>query len=81
MKSYVASFDDRIIGLTGDRQEIERVTKAYRAFARKVPLKDGDYTMEHTGLVYLMNRDGLFVGSLNLDRPAEEAAREIAREL
>lgn len=81
MKSYVSSFDDRIIGLTGPREEIEKVTKAYRAFARKVPLKDGDYTMEHTGLVYLMNRDGLFVGSLNLERPPEQAAKEIAKEL
>lgn len=81
MKSYVASFDDRIIGLTGDREQIDKVAKAYRVFARKVPLKDGDYTMEHTGLVYLMNKDGLFVGSLNLDRGPEEAAREIAREL
>ena len=81
MKSYVASFDGRIVGLTGSREEIERVSKAYRAFARKVPTKDGDYTMEHTSLVYLMNRDGLFVGSLNLDKPPEEAAKEIAREL
>lgn len=81
MKSYVGSFDNRIIGLTGSREEVEKVAKAYRAFARKVPLKDGDYTMEHTSLVYLMNRDGLFVGSLNLDKPPEEAAKEIAREL
>ena len=81
MKSYVSSFDDRIVGLTGSREEVEKVAKAYRAFARRVPTKDGDYTMEHTSLVYLMNRDGLFVGSLNLDRPPEEAAREIAKEL
>lgn len=81
MKSYVSSFDDRIVGLTGDRAEIDKVIKAYRVFARKVPLKDGDYTMEHTGLVYLMNKDGLFAGSLNLDRPPEQAAKEIAREL
>ena len=81
MKSYVSSFDDRIVGLTGDRVEIDKVIKAYRVFARKVPLKDGDYTMEHTGLVYLMNKDGLFVGSLNLDGPPERAAKEIEREL
>ena len=81
MKSYVSSFDDRIVGLTGDRAEIDKVIKAYRVFARKVPLKDGDYTMEHTGLVYLMNKDGLFAGSLNLDGPPERAAKEIAREL
>lgn len=81
MKDYVSSFDERIVGLTGDRAEIDKVVKAYRVFARKVPLEGGDYTMEHTGLVYLMNRDGLFAGSVNLDRTPEEAAREIAREL
>jgi protein SCO1/2 len=81
MKSYVASFDDRIVGLTGDRAEIDRVIRGYRVYARKVPLKDGDYTMEHTGLVYLMNKDGHFVGSLDLTRPPEQAAKEILREL
>jgi len=81
MKSYVGSFDERIVGLTGSREEIDKVVRAYRVFARKVPLQDGDYTMEHTGLVYLMNRDGLFVGSLNLDGPPEKAAQEIVREL
>ena len=81
MKSYVSSFDSRIIGLTGEREAIEAVTKAYRAYARKVPLKDGGYTMEHTALVYMMDRDGRFIGSLNLERPAAQAAADLARYL
>jgi protein SCO1/2 len=81
MKSYVASFDDRIIGLTGDRAAIDKVVRDFRAYARKVPTKDGDYTMEHTALVYLMGKDGGFVGPLNLDRPPQEAAQDLLRRL
>ncbi|HEX8168588.1 MAG TPA: SCO family protein [Beijerinckiaceae bacterium] len=81
MKSYVSSFDERIVGLTGDPEAIQATVRAYRAFARKVPLKDGDYTMEHTALVYLMDKDGRFVGSFNLNRPPAEAARDLVGRL
>jgi protein SCO1/2 len=77
MKSYVSSFDERIVGLTGDPEAVQATVRAYRAFARKVPLKEGDYTMEHTALVYLMDKDGRFVGSFNLNRPPEEAAKDL----
>ncbi|MDB5558105.1 MAG: hypothetical protein JWQ36_1039 [Enterovirga sp.] len=79
MKSYVSSFDERIVGLTGDREAIDKVVRDFRAFAKKVPTKDGDYTMEHTGLVYLMGKDGQFIGSFNLERPPEEAAKDLLR--
>jgi protein SCO1/2 len=81
MKSYLGSFDPRIIGLTGERAAIDATVKAYRAYARKVPLKDGDYTMDHTALVYLMDRNGGFVGAFNIERPPAEAAKEWLRHL
>ncbi len=37
--------------------------------------------MEHTALVYIMDGRGHFVGSLNLMRPAADAAAEVARQL
>ena len=77
LKSYLGSFDERIVGLTGSREAVDGAIKAYRAFARKVALKDGDYTMDHTSLVYHMDRNGRFVGSFNLNRPAAVAAREL----
>lgn len=77
LKAYLASFDDRIVGLTGDPAAIEATVRAYKAYVRKVPLKDGDYTMEHTAAVYLMDKEGRFVRSFNLNRPPEEAAREL----
>lgn len=81
MKSYVESFDPRIMALTGGRDEIDSVVKSYRAYAKKVPLKDGDYTMEHTSLVYLMDKEGRFVGSFNVERPAAEAAKDLLARL
>lgn len=79
MKSYLSSFDPRIVGLTGDRPAIDAVIKAYRAYARQVPLKDGDYTMDHTALVYLMDRDGAFVGAFNVEQTPADAAKEWLR--
>jgi protein SCO1/2 len=81
MKSYVSSFDPRIVGLTGDRAAIDKVVRDFRAYARKVPLKDGDYTMEHTALVYLIGKDGRFTGAFNVERRPEDAAQDLLRRL
>ena len=77
MKEYLSSFDPRLKGLTGNAEEIAKVLSEYRVYAKKVPLKDGDYTMDHTALVYLMDRDGHFVSPFNLKRTPEEAAADL----
>lgn len=79
LKSYVSSFDPRVVGLTGDQAAIDAVVKAYRAYAKKVPTPDGGYTMEHTSLVYLMDKEGRFVGSFNPARAPADAARDLAK--
>ena len=81
LKEYLSSFDDRIIGLTGDRVAVDAAVKAYRAYARKVPTNDGDYTMEHTSYVYLMDRRNRFVSTLSLNHPSSEVAREVLKQL
>lgn len=79
MKSYLGSFDPRIVGLSGDRPAIDAMIKAYRAYARKVPLQGDDYTMDHTALVYLMGKDGNFIGAFNIEQPPAQAAQEWLR--
>lgn len=81
MKDYLSSFDPHLKGLTGDAKEVTKITSAYRVYAKKVPLKDGDYTMDHTALIYLMDRDGRFVAPFNLKRTPEEAAADLKRYL
>jgi protein SCO1 len=82
MKDYVSSFDPHIIGLSGSPQAIGAAEKAYRVFARKGQVQsDGGYSMDHSSIVYLMNKTGGFVEALNLDRPAEETAKELESNL
>jgi protein SCO1 len=79
LKTYLENFDSRIIGLTGDPQKTEAIAKAFRVYAKKVSgEKPGDYTVDHTGVVYLMDRRGKFVSVFNLQRPPQQAARELA---
>jgi protein SCO1 len=81
MKDYLSSFDPHLKGLTGAPDAVGKVLSAYRVYAKKVPLKDGDYTMDHTALIYLMDRDGQFVAPFNLKRTPEEAATDLKRYL
>lgn len=78
MKDYLSSFDPRIEGLTGDRAAIDQVERAYRVYARKAPQANGDYTMDHSAIVYLMDSQGRFVEAFNLERKPEESAKELA---
>lgn len=81
MKDYLSSFDPHLEGLSGDSAETAKVITSYRVYAKKVPTKDGDYTMDHTALIYLMDRDGRFVSPFNLKRAPEEAAADLKRYL
>jgi protein SCO1 len=78
LKNYLGNFDARIVGLTGDPLKTEALARAFRVYARKVPSgTSGDYTVDHTGAVYLMDKRGKFVSVFNLQRPPQQAAREL----
>ena len=81
MKDYLSSFDPHLKGLTGDPEAVAKAISDYRVYAKKVPLKDGDYTMDHTALIYLMDRDGKFVAPFNLKQKPEAAAADLKRYL
>lgn len=81
MKDYLSSFDPHVKGLTGDPKAVAKVISEYRVYAKKVPLKDGDYSMDHTALVYLMDRDGKFVAPFNLKQTPQQAAADLKRYL
>ena len=75
LKAYLENFDSR---MTGDPSKTEAIAKAFRVYAKKMPgEKPGDYTVDHTGVVYLMDRRGKFVSAFNLQRPPRQAAREL----
>ena len=79
LKDYLSSFEPQVRGLTGDPDAIAAAEKTYRVFARKIPLDGGEYTMDHSAVLYLMNKEGKFVAPFNLKRTPEEAAAELRR--
>jgi protein SCO1 len=81
MKDYLSSFDPHLSGLTGDPAAIATVAKAYRVYYKKVPLDGGEYTMDHTAIVYLMDKEGRFVSPFSLKRGTEAAVADLRRYL
>lgn len=81
IKEYLSSFDPRIHGLTGTPEQIATAAKAYRVSYERVELEGGDYTMDHTAAIYLMDRSGHFVAPLSLqteDKVALERLHKLA---
>jgi protein SCO1/2 len=79
LKGYIESFGPHMHALTGDPAKIAGVARAYRVYYKKVLLADGDYTVDHSALVYLMDKEGRFVAPFNLRRTPEAAAAELRK--
>lgn len=65
MKDYVTAFSDRITGITGKPENIAQILQNYRIFSNKVRLGNGDYTMDHTASVILLDKKGGFVSTIS----------------
>jgi protein SCO1/2 len=81
LKLYLSSFHERISGLGGTDAQVDAVKKAYYAYSKRVPLDGGNYTMDHTSIVYLMDKQGRFIAPFNLKRDAKVAANDLRRHL
>jgi protein SCO1/2 len=81
LKEYLSSFDPRIRGLTGTDEQIAAVAKEYRVYYKRVQLEEGGYAVDHTAVIYLMDRAGKFVNPISLqtdDKIAIERLRQLA---
>ena len=79
LKSYVQSFDAPIIALTGTPDAVAQAAKAYRVFYAKHPRGDGDYDMDHSALIYVMNPEGRFTATFTPDTSADAIAQRLER--
>jgi len=76
---YVGNVSSRITGITGEPGRIAEMAKAFGIYSRKVPLEDGDYTMDHTASVLLLDRRGGFFGTIAYGEPADTAVAKLKR--
>lgn len=76
---YLQSFDPRIIGLSGTREQVDRAVAAYKVSARRVEQEGGNYTMDHTASVIIMDRNGRFAGMIDYHESEENALAKMRR--
>jgi cytochrome oxidase Cu insertion factor (SCO1/SenC/PrrC family) len=75
LADYVSLFHPRLIGLSGDANSIRQAARAYKVHYAKVPTADGsDYTVDHSGYVYLMDRAGQYLGFFPPGTPPDRMA-------
>ena len=76
---YVAYFSDRITGLVGTADELRRMADSYRLYYARIDLDDGNYTMDHTAAVYLMDGEGRFFDAITMTASFDEAVAKLTR--
>ena len=80
LKGYVPNFGPTFIGLTGTPQQVADVARAFRVYYQKVPGKDGGpYLMDHSSIVYLLDRNGRFVTHFTHEAKADAIAKALGR--
>lgn len=79
---YVPAFDARIVGLTGDPAAIHQVAKAYRVYHARVATGGASrYTIDHSSFIYLMGRDGRYLGFIPPSTSADRIAAALRTHL
>jgi len=76
---YVSFVSDRIVGVTGPKAEVDKVVKDWGVVAEKVPSEDGNYLMNHTASVFLVNSKGEFAGTIAYGEATNTALEKIKR--
>lgn len=79
LSQYMTAFHPSFVAPRGTQEQTDAMVKTYRATARKVPTSGGDYTMDHTTVVYMMDRQGRFVGTLAPHEKAEVQLTKLRR--
>jgi protein SCO1/2 len=82
MKRYLKAFDPRIEGLRGDHDAIELAAKSFHVYYRARMVGGGEYAIDHSSYVYVLDPNGRFVALLPPDEPGHkmtDAIRKLIR--
>ncbi len=81
LAQYVSNVSNRITGISGSPDKVLEMVKGYRVYYKKVPTDeatpDGDYTMDHTASVFLLDANGQFSGTIAYGENPDTAVRKL----
>ncbi len=78
---YVSNVTDRVKAIAGEPEKVAEVVKGFRVYAKKIPLDeakpDGDYTMDHTASIFLLDAEGRFKGTIAYGENPDTAVKKL----
>jgi protein SCO1/2 len=81
LKKYLAAFGPRFVGLTGSAADIAKVAHLYRVYYAKNKLAGGNYSVDHSSVIYLLDPNGKFVKAYVDDAPPAAIADDLKAQL
>jgi protein SCO1/2 len=79
LKAYVTSFDAPILALTGTAEQVAKAAKGYRVYYAKHPEAGGDYSMDHSSVIYVMDPQGRFTASFTHESAPEQISERLKK--
>jgi protein SCO1/2 len=79
MVEYMKAFDPRIVALTGDPMDIEEAAKSYHVYYRPRALGNGQYTVDHSSYIYVVDPKGRFAKLLTGDLPGHPLSEDLRK--
>jgi len=81
LKEYISNASDRIIGISGDPDKVRAMARGFKIYFKKVPTDDsdpdGEYTMDHTASIFLLDGKGLFRGTIAYQEDPDIAKKKL----
>ncbi|QCI69277.1 SCO family protein [Phreatobacter stygius] len=78
LAEYVPLFHPRLIGLTGSAEAVSQAAEAYKVYFRRADGDDRDsYAVDHSAFIYLIDRDGGYLGFVPPGTPPDRLAAAI----
>lgn len=77
--NYLTLFGTPMIGLTGTDAQLAQIVEAFRIYYEKVPVEGGDYTIDHTATIFLIDADGKFVTTISHQEDQKAALQKLKR--
>ncbi len=79
LREYISAFSGKIIGITGEPEKVEAMARDHKVYFSKRPLEGGDYSMDHTASVLLLDQRGSLVGTVAYGEPRDAAVGKLKR--
>jgi protein SCO1/2 len=81
LNRFISNVTDRIKGISGPPDKVKEMIKGFSVYAKKIPTDEkdpnGDYTMDHTALVFLLDNGGRFAGTIAYGENPDVAVKKL----